>query len=197
MVEKMNKYQAAEQKIIETAQRIFSQLGFKKTTMDDIAQAVFKAKSSLYHYFKSKEEIYRAVVEKESRLVKEEIEQGLAAQSSPAKKLETYVKIRMRALRRLANFYRAFREEYLETYGFIQKIRQDYDRYEIETIKSILAEGIETGIFSVPNLELTAVAIITAMKGFEYPWAVAPDSAKIERDIDTLIHVLFYGIMKR
>ncbi len=193
----MNKHHLAEQRIIETAQAIFSRLGFKKTTMEDIARAVFKAKSSLYHYFKNKEEIYKAVVEKESRIVKEEVEKALAAQDSPAKKLEAYVKTRMRAIHRLANFYHAFREEYLESYSFIQNIRRDYDRYEVETIKKILSEGVETGIFNVQDLDLTAVAIITAMKGFEYPWAVAQDMNQIERDIDQLLQVLFYGIIKR
>ena len=193
----MKKRQKLEEKILEEAQRIFSRFGFKKTTMDDIAQALFKAKSSLYHYFGSKEEIYKAVVEKEATAVREEIGQALAAQDSPVKKLEAYVMTRMRALHRLANFYHAFRSEYLDAYGFIQKIRQDYDRYEVQTIKGILTEGVERGFFSVEDLELTAVAIITAIKGFEYPWAVASDLRKIERDIRTLLHVLFYGIMKR
>ncbi len=193
----MKKHQLAEQRILETAQTLFSRFGFKKTTMDDIARAVFKAKSSLYHYFKNKEQIYQAVVEKESRAVKEEIRRALAAADSPVAKLEAYVKTRMRALHRLANFYQAFREEYLESYSFIQKLRQDYDRYEIETVKAILAEGVAAGVFSVRDLDLTAVAIITAMKGFEYPWAVASDIARVERDIDILLHVLFYGITKR
>ena len=34
-------------------------------------------------------------------------------------------------------------------------------------------------------------------KGLEYPWAVAPDIAKIEENIDTLLHVFFYGLLKR
>lgn len=197
MVENMKKHKALEQKIIEEAQRIFSRFGFKKTTMEDIARALFKAKSSLYHYFGSKEEIYKAVVEKEATAVRKEIAHALAAQDSPVEKLESYVLTRMRAIHRLANFYHAFRSEYLDAYGFIQKIRQDYDRYEVQTIKGILKEGIKRGFFSVEDLELTAVAIITAIKGFEYPWAVAQDLEKIERDIRTLLHVLFCGIMKR
>lgn len=187
----------SEQKIIETAQGIFSRLGFKKTTMEDIARGVYKAKSSLYHYFKSKEEIYRAVVEKESKIVRDEIAQALQAATTPIAKLEAYVKTRVRALHRLANLYQAFREEYLESYGFIQKIRRDYDRYEIETIKSILKEGVDQGIFEVSDVDLTAEAIITAIKGYEYTWAVSQDVKKIEGDIDRLLKVLFYGILKR
>jgi AcrR family transcriptional regulator len=193
----MKKHNLLEQRIVETAQGIFSRLGFKKTTMDDIARAVFKAKSSLYHYFKSKDEIFRAVVEKEARILKEEIEKALAAEVSPIDKLKAYAKTRMKALRRLANFYQAFREEYLESYSFIQKIRQDYDRYEVATIKSLLKEGVEAGLFEVRDLDLTAEAILMAIKGYEYVWAISPHEDKIESDIDRLFDVLFYGILKR
>jgi len=193
----MKKHNLFEQRIVETAQGIFSRLGFKKTTMDDIARAVFKAKSSLYHYFKSKDEIFRAVVEKEARILKEEIEKALAAEVSPIDKLKAYAKTRMKALRRLANFYQAFREEYLESYGFIQKLRRDYDRYEMETIKSLLKDGVDVGLFEVRDPDLTAEAILMAIKGYEYVWAISPNEDKIESDIDRLFDVLFYGILKR
>lgn len=193
----MRKNNLLEQKIIETAQGIFSRLGFKKTTMDDIARAVFKAKSSLYHYFKSKEEIFRAVVEKEAQMMKKEIEQALAREESPINRLKAYAKSRIKALHRLANFYHTFREGYFESYGFIQKIRQDYDQYEIKTIKTILEEGVKAGIFDVKDLDLTSEAIIMAIKGYEYIWAVSPDINKIEGDIDRLFNILFYGILKR
>jgi len=36
--------------IIEAARGIFARFGFRKTTMDEIAQLAHKAKSSIYHY---------------------------------------------------------------------------------------------------------------------------------------------------
>lgn len=193
----MKKRNLIEQKIVEKAQGIFSRLGFKKTTMEDIARAVCKTKSSLYHYFKSKEEIFRAVVEKEAKMLKKEIKQALALEESPVNKLKAYAKSRVKALRRLANFYQAFREEYLESYGFIQKIRHEYDQYEINAIKNILQEGVKAGVFDVKDLDLSSEAILMALKGYEYVWAVLPDINKIESDIDRLFNILFYGILKR
>ena len=43
--------------IIESASRLFDQVGYYPTSMDDIAQAVGIAKPSLYHYFRSKDAI--------------------------------------------------------------------------------------------------------------------------------------------
>ena len=49
-------------KIVLTAGRIFSNNGFRKTTMEEISKALKKGKSSIYYYFGSKEEIFEAVV---------------------------------------------------------------------------------------------------------------------------------------
>ena len=154
--------------IINKAREIFALYGFRKTTVDDIARASRKAKSSIYHYFKSKESIFQAVIEKEGSILKTEIMKTIKNEPDPQKKLISYFIFRMKALKRVANFYTAFKDEYLENYRFIQKIRKDYDTYEINTIKSILKEGVNKGIFVIKNIEMTAVAIVTAQKGMEY-----------------------------
>ena len=56
----------AKTQLIEAAGVTFSRFGYRKTTMDDIAFAAGKGKSSLYYYFKNKEEVFEAVVEKEA-----------------------------------------------------------------------------------------------------------------------------------
>ena len=54
--------------IIEVAQKLFARYGFKKTTIDEIARLAHIAKGGIYYYFDSKEDIFRAVLEKENRL---------------------------------------------------------------------------------------------------------------------------------
>jgi len=53
------------EEILEEAQKLFRQFGLKKTTMEDIAKAMGKGKSTLYYYFCSKEDIFDAVILKE------------------------------------------------------------------------------------------------------------------------------------
>lgn len=183
--------------IIEAAQNIFARFGFRKTTMDEIAKACHKAKSSIYHYFKSKEEIFREIVEKESRILKEEIRKAINQEDTPQKKLRAYVITRMYALQKLANFYSALKDEYLKYYGFIEKVREKYDREEMEIIKEILRDGNEKGVFNIKELKVTTFAIIVALKGLEYSWLQETDVSKIEKDIDSLLEVLFNGIVRR
>ena len=100
-------------------------------------------------------------------------------------------------IHRLANLHSAMRDDYLEQYGFIEKFRDKYDKVEIGIIKEILNEGCINGIFEITDLEVTAVALITALKGFEYSWIEENNVAKAEKSIDNLMGILFNGIVKR
>jgi AcrR family transcriptional regulator len=58
--------------IIESATKYFSKYGFHKTTMDEIAKHIHKAKGVLYYYFKSKEVLFNEVLKQELNIVKTE-----------------------------------------------------------------------------------------------------------------------------
>lgn len=53
------------QQVLNAAQKLFRKTGLHKATMEDVAHAVGKGKSTLYYYFRSKEEIFDAVLEME------------------------------------------------------------------------------------------------------------------------------------
>lgn len=53
-------------KLVDVARQLFAKKGVEDTTMNDIAQASKKGRRTLYTYFKSKEQIYMAVVESET-----------------------------------------------------------------------------------------------------------------------------------
>lgn len=182
--------------IIDAAREVFARFGYRKTTMDEIASAVHKGKSSLYHYFKNKEEVFQAVVEKESRILEKEVVAAINNAPTPKDKIRAYAVIRMEALHKLANFYSAFKDEYLEQYSFIHDFREEIDRFEVSTIQKILEQGNEQGIFVVEDPALYAFAIVMAMKGLEYYWAMEQDTEKTKKNINTLLKVLFHGIMK-
>lgn len=183
--------------IVKAAQDIFARFGFKKTTVNDIARAAHKAKSSIYRYFKSKEEIFQTIVEKESQILKEKIERSIDAQSNPGEKIRAYVITRMTVLEKLANFYSALKDEYLEHYGFIETIRKKYLKDEIRMIEKILRTGVEQDAFVIKDLELTAFTIVVALKGLEYPQIAESKMLNTKQSINSLLGILFGGIDKR
>jgi AcrR family transcriptional regulator len=183
--------------IVNVARHIFSRFGFKKTTMDEIAIASRKGKSSIYYYFASKEEIFQAVVEKEAEILKQELIKAFNETDSPEHKLKMHVIIRMRTMGKLANFYSAIKDDYLGHLDFIEKIRRKYDQEEIQMMESILSEGVKNGIFEIDDTPLAAIAIVTALKGMEIPLFWGVEEKDLESRLDHLIHILFHGVMKR
>lgn len=164
--------------------------------MDEIATAIYKGKSSIYYYFKSKEEIFEAVVEKEISSLRNELTEATASTSNPIEQLKLYITIRMNSLKKLLNLYEAIKSDYLSHLDFINSIRLKYDQNEINNIKKILEKGIEQKIFTIDNTELTAASILSAMRGLEVPfmWTSEED---VEKRTECLLQILFNGILKK
>ena len=184
-------------RIVAVASKIFTRFGFRKTSMEEIAMAAKKGKSSIYYYFNSKEDIFHAVVEKEAEELKKDLNYAIEKVDDPIEKLRTYVLFRMHKLKTLTNYYAVLKYEYLEHLDFIEKMRLEYDRNEIRILKKILQDGIDQGKFRVEEPELAAVAIATAMKGMEIPLFIKKVHGNIEDRLDSLINFLFYGLVKR
>lgn len=187
----------ARTKIIEIARNIFTHFGFKKTTMEEIALASRKGKSSIYYYFNSKEDIFKAVVEKEAEELKQELYNKIKNIEDPIERLKVYISVRMRKLNKLTNFYTALKSEYLSHLEFIEHIRKSYDLDEIQIVARIIEDGIERGKFAVDDPQLSAIAIVTAMKGLEVPLLINSENGNFEVRLNNLINFLFYGIVKR
>jgi len=195
----MEKKSEIRSKILLAAQEVFNRYGYGKTTMDDIAREMGKGKSSIYYYFTSKEDIFKAVIEKEILLMKSRILEEIGQNKDPREKLKAYVVGRMNGLKNLKNLYNVLRTEFTTNREFVDQTRQQTDREEINIVTGILDKGVEDGIFHLEDTLLTSLAIVTALKGMEIPLLITePDGdALLVQRLDRLLDVLFYGIIKR
>src|ERR1700712_4075984 len=95
-----------KEEILEEAQKLFRQFGLKKTTMEDIAKAMGKGKSTLYYYFCSKEEIFDAVVMKEMDEVFIRVKQAVEKAESAEEKLKAFTLTKIKCVHKRANLYK-------------------------------------------------------------------------------------------
>jgi len=194
----MGKVEIKKEIVLKVAQEIFAKYGLTKTTIDDIAKAAGVGKSSIYYYFKNKEDIFRAVIESQVQMVGDRIKNAIESAKTPKEKLIAFVKTRMRCFREVAHVYNhVFKDEYLKHYEYIQRLRKEYDKNETELVNQILSEGIKTGDFIIQDPALASFVIMIGIKGLEYEWATETDEAKMEQDSEKLFPILFYGIIKR
>jgi AcrR family transcriptional regulator len=65
----IKEYDERRNEILDTAERLFTTKGYEKCTVNDILREVNIAKGTLYHYFKSKEEILDNIVSRYKDIV--------------------------------------------------------------------------------------------------------------------------------
>lgn len=183
-------------RIIDAAKALFGRHGFRKTSLSDVAKEARMGKSSLYHYFPNKEELFRAVVTAEMEVLSQRVQEAVSREDSPEAKLRAFVLTRMHVLRKLANAYASLHEEYLDHLGFIDRFREQAFQAEVEMIRNILEEGTQTGEFEVTDIGLAAYAIALALKGLEFPWMVKSQEARLDRDLSVLLEMLMRAIQK-
>jgi AcrR family transcriptional regulator len=184
-------------KIILIAGQIFSHYGFKKTTMDEIATGLKMGKSSIYYYFESKEDIFEAVVRYEANVLRNELTTAIKSVDSPIEKMRNYVFVRMKTFEKLSNYYNAIFDKNLDHFDFIETIREKYDREELAILRLIIYHGERKKVFNVVNSEYTALAIQTTLKGLEVPLFWKKKEVNIEKRLNAILDVLFYGIVKK
>ncbi|HRW63589.1 MAG TPA: TetR/AcrR family transcriptional regulator, partial [Bacteroidales bacterium] len=194
----IKKQKSIQHKIVHTASQVFSRFGFKKATMEDIANAVGMGKSSIYYYFKSKEEIFEAVVKKEAYELSLELEKKvIQVKDNPKDKIRNYVLIRMKYLKEMVNYYEALKSDYLGNLAFTERIRKKYDKEEQQIIRSILEEGVAQGIFSITNTKFASIALVTFLKGLETTMLIDQELSlnDLEKNLDEILQIIFYGMV--
>ncbi len=194
----MSKKEKVRSALVKAAREAFTAKGYTRTTMEDIARAAGKAKSTLYYYFVNKEDAFRAVIDLEGETLKKKLLEIVLDPERPArKKLEDYVLVRWNAFEELGNYYQTMRQEFLENIDFVEKYRQQYDEIEKQLIGSILQQGIERNEFRIPpgNVEMVALTIVLSMKALEIPFFAKGHTGFVAPKLQALLDILFYGIV--
>ncbi len=190
-------YEDQKSSVVQAAALVIQQFGFEKTTMADIARALHMGKSSLYHYFASKEDIFVEVFKNEVAELRGEFLKAIDAEPTPELKIRAYIVKRTEMLRMKLKQHMEVVEATPERYDLLLRIHEIFDEDEIRIISSILEQGISEGRFSIQDVHTTSTAIVIAFRAFEYPFSAAINPSELDRNMDSLLDVMFNGILKR
>lgn len=184
--------------LVQAARQVFMRYGFKKTALDDIAKEARKGKSTIYYYFKSKDEIFKAVIEAEAEIRNQTIDEQVSAVEDPQQKLRTYIFVRLLSLKKVDNYYEAIKNDLLDNLYFINSLRIKHLDSEVTFVKNLLLEGIDKGVYTIQNPELTARTLVTLLQGFEVPLIQKNlTDEEIQKSIDEMLNILFHGIVTK
>lgn len=179
--------------ILEEAARLFAERGYEAVSLLEIAQAVGLSKTTLYHYFESKDEILGTLIATTISKLNEFIAASIPADSPPAAKLTAFMEAQ-------AEFFEQHIPQFKVLLSQIGNLTDPAARdaavawrvrYE-NGIRRIVEEGVDSGAFTSvrPN------TVVRAVLGSIY-WLVRwyqPDGSRSARDIAReYAEVLLYG----
>jgi len=193
-----------KQEIILAAQELFKHYGWGKTSVEDIAKKAGKGKSTLYYYFKNKEEIFLEVLMKEVASVCERMDQAVWKADTFDEKFRAFFVCELREILQTTNLYTSVRDYWIDNFMQIEEkaacIHKDRD---IDLLTSILEKGIEEGRITHRNrdeLHLIAETLIQTRMGFMIELARVnseEDMITIEKQQATFLDLMLNGLLKR
>ena len=157
-------------KLVDVARQLFAKNGVDDTTMNDIALASKKGRRTLYTYFKSKEEIYMAVVESELEILSNALEKVVAQNLSPDVTILQMIETHLDAIKMVVLRNGTMRAGFFRDIWRVERVRRNFDQREINLFKQILTEGKEKGIFEIDNIDIMADILHYCIKGIEVPY---------------------------
>ncbi|HNW44414.1 MAG TPA: TetR/AcrR family transcriptional regulator [Elusimicrobiales bacterium] len=146
--------------ILRAGMSLFQKYGLDKTTMEDIAEAAEKGKSTLYYYFKKKEDVFHSIAEREMSSMVDALENGLKAGKNAGDKIGLFFLIQDKSLRSKMKLYPMIFKETNKHIQLFQSLQRMANTMQTKMFKTILLEGIESGEFkSISREECNTVAV--------------------------------------
>jgi AcrR family transcriptional regulator len=182
--------------ILEAALKRFSEYGYNKTTMAEIAEDTGMSAANIYRYFKGKEEIAAACAKncmcEKIDVLKEIIRDK---KLSASEKLEKYILETLRMSQEAALENKKIDEVCTEVTKSKPEIIYDKIANSKALIIEILSYGNQTGEFNVDDLMDTATAINASIVVFDVPMFMSLYSEKeFEEKAHSVIKLLLNGL---
>lgn len=180
--------------ILNAARRLFQRWGLNKTTMEDIAREAGKAKSSLYYYYKNKEEIFDTVVTIEISALLTRAKSSVQEITSAKERLKKYVGASITEMRNTALLYDIVRSELKGNPHFIESVRKQFEPQELRFIREILILGAQRQEFSFSGddeLDTAAQVVLEIVRALELHLFLGAYDA---RHVDIAAKFIAYGL---
>lgn len=157
-------------KLVDVARQLFAKKGVEATTMNDIAVASKKGRRTLYTYFKSKDQIYMAVVESELKMLSDTMDKVAKKPTVPDEKILELITTHLDIIKMAVYRNGTLRADFFRDIWRVEAMRKYFDNNEIKLFREVLREGKEQGLFDIDNVEITADILHYCIKGIEVPY---------------------------
>jgi len=170
-----------KKEILDAAERLFAARGYGAATVNDILDAVKIAKGTFYYYFKSKEDVLDALIDRRISEGVEKAQEIIASPLPPAQKILAIMMAQKPQNQVQEDFTSVLHEK--DNAKMHQKSLTRYVLRLSPCLGKVVSEGIEAGIFSTPfpdeSAEILLIAGLVLFDDDYFRWTKEEAAARV------------------
>lgn len=186
--------------IMEAAERVFTEKGYHGASMQDIAERADFAVGTLYKFFATKEDLYRALFEEKVNEIEVMIEKALASVDEPLGKIKRLIEANTEIAIKYGKFFHLYMNEIAGTMivrPVIPALRKRHKKFE-ERIAGILEAGMAKGQIRRMDPRFMAMGLIGLQRGFGAMWiGEEKHSMRADEMTEMVKAVFFHGALTK
>jgi AcrR family transcriptional regulator len=187
----MKKNNPVKEKVLNAAEKRMVKFGYRKVTMDEIAQDLHMSKNTIYKEFVGKEEIAKALVKRQQQQLNRALDNIEKTQTDPLRVFSDSVLLLRRQLGPW--FEHFFREIPTELPALWEEFLH-YRNEKILGIRSLVEKGSRSGIFRRVNPSIATEAYLGAVKAIMNPRFLEQENLTFEQALDAVLDIWSNGI---
>lgn len=191
--------------ILKSASEVFARFGFEKTTLEDIGKRCNLNKASLYYYFKSKEDIFIAVVLSETEVFIHELQAQTRQLADAEAKTLHYLTMRVRRYEEVLNATQLSLDNLRQVEPLFDQLYQTVKEKEILFLQEILTEGIDRNEIQTTDTAILAQSLFLISDALKHHQVMQErayvgekfDYTNTESQLNLIIQLIFKGLKNR
>lgn len=187
--------------ILDAADRLLARYGYRKMTMEDLAQEVGIGKGTIYLHFPSKEEVVLSHIDRIVERLKVRLLEIARASQTPAERVRRMLIERVLFRFDSVQHYTESLSDLLAALrpGLLARRARHFEE-EAQIIADVLHEGRRLGDFDFRNAHATARTILLATNAL-LPYSLSArelgERADVEAEISRIVQLLLRGLLQR
>jgi AcrR family transcriptional regulator len=174
-----------EAEILAAARQVFARRGFAEASMEEISQVAGLAKGTLYLYYESKRDLYRAALRAGLLELGEAVERAVAQAPSLGAGLEAYVTTKVAYFDEHRDFFRIYLAEFGQAgCGSMDPHFRDVSLRQGKILQRVIREAIRNGTARAVSAEEAAFAVADMTRGVVLRRVMGlSDAAKAKKEV--------------
>lgn len=192
---------ARRDEILAAARAVFSNRGFERARLDEIAEVAEIGKGTIYNYFKNKEELFVSVIVHGIRSFQKFVQQAVGKAASPRERVALYIDAACEFFERHRQLFSIFEfERATLTRSLDEKMMQTFCEKEsgiIQFIEQMFFEGVKRGEFR----QMSPAKLAKTLHGMIHIAAIhavrQPEAHDLKEEAELIKQILFNGILRQ